>query len=456
MSNQIQFLRSTTPSAAPPATVAPGEPVAILDQVGKVDLYVGDSAGTPVLVNPATTPIGGLTFEYRWNADTTLATAPALGDVKLDGIQTTVVGGTTLSVHETTAPGGDSTPLWAHIKNKDFLVLFEQGGSGGAGGETFTFQASGPAVDMGLYWNIPGAVFRDSGNAIDDNRTTTLNWVQHPDNINTTRGNMVWTNTWPGPATPYTTFDVARDGDFSMVANVATTDRPAPQPSGLPTNDRPGAAAWTYPTNNAVNESGVELTFTLAGVMTLIEAWLPPTGGAKIYAMTITTNGTATRYELNTVGVPEDVWVSVVAGSKFYAAGDVVEIVLETTDGREYVEEVAAVSAPAWATAKGVLRYAGVDQVGDANGYGVRVTFQPYAASADWDFLSYSGSLSPAGGGSDPVVVLDYDAAAVYEVNHLVMEAGYMYRANIDIAVPEAFDPTKWDATTPLDMGTFV
>ena len=42
MSNVIQFLRSDDPLAPLPLTVAPGEPVAVLDHTGKVDFYVGD------------------------------------------------------------------------------------------------------------------------------------------------------------------------------------------------------------------------------------------------------------------------------------------------------------------------------------------------------------------------------------------------------------------------------
>lgn len=186
MANTIQFRRTTTSGGTPPQDAArPGEPLAVLDQTGSVDLYVRDNAGTAVLINPAPTPIGGVEFAYRWNSDQNVATPPASGDVKIDGAQDPLGSPTasTMSIHNTTRLGTNTDPFWPLVKAGDYIGLFESGGGGGSGGETFYWEVTGAPVDQGTYWDVPGATAFWQGNDIDNNRPTSVFWIQNPANL---------------------------------------------------------------------------------------------------------------------------------------------------------------------------------------------------------------------------------------------------------------------------------
>lgn len=177
--NIIKHKRTVTPGAAPPATIEQGELFAVLDQLGAVDLYMGDQAGTPVLLNPAPTPVGGVTFDYIWDSAITVSD-PGIGGVKLNGTQSVGGTATTLSVNYSTRNGNDFTGFWiTNVNVGDVIGLFEQGGGGGAGGETVYWEVTG-FVDRISWGEFTGRVAFYGGNDIDNNRDTLVFFIPAP------------------------------------------------------------------------------------------------------------------------------------------------------------------------------------------------------------------------------------------------------------------------------------
>lgn len=58
----------------------------------------------------------------------------------------------------------------------------------------------------------------------------------------------------------------------------------------------------------------------------------------------------------------------------------------------QYVELPGGAPAVTWGTVTGFLQYDGVDQGGDANGYGVDIYFDEATISPDWEFMAFTGT----------------------------------------------------------------
>ena len=87
-------------------------------------------------------------------------------------------------------------------------------------------------------------------------------------------GMMKWRNTYtPGQ---YYQHDVVRDGEWTMVANKDTTDRPAPQPLQDPQWTIPDAPAWTPGAHLGVVYSGQRYQFgNVGGWWQGVRVWAP-------------------------------------------------------------------------------------------------------------------------------------------------------------------------------------
>ncbi len=177
MASKIRFHRTVTQSNPPPV-LEPGEPAVILDQVGKADFYIGDSSGNPVLINPAPTPIGGISFDYRWDNDTSISD-PNDGNIKMNGDQDPTGGSpaTVISVSYITRQGNDFTTLWQNLQVGDIIGIFE--GNSGAQGEILYWEVDG-VTDNGTWAQIDGSVVFYGGNDIDNNRRTTVFFIADP------------------------------------------------------------------------------------------------------------------------------------------------------------------------------------------------------------------------------------------------------------------------------------
>jgi hypothetical protein len=212
------------------------------------------------------------------------------------------------------------------------------------------------------------------------------------------QGVMVWV--------PYTTTgqafavqNLTRDGDWTMVANKATTTRPAPQPSG---NEEDLLPVWTPNTPNA------RLTYTVYNEWTISTAgWidqygvdiLPQNTGAT-HTITLTVNGVV---KSSFTAVPS------AAGSYWHditpivvLSGAVLRVTLQVTlvgNNQMFWHE----SAGLFATPPVYCSLAVGSKDGAAAGttaYGCHLRFIPGAASPDWDIVAFGGEASAGGGGA--------------------------------------------------------
>ena len=320
MGNRVQFKRRTS-SGTPPATLTPGEPIAVLDQAGRVDLYVGDATGATVLINPAPTPIGGVELSYTWDSNQAIS-APAPGDVKINGDQSgTPTVATTMSISNVTTLGTDASAIFNNLRAGDFLGLFEQGGGGGAGGETFYWQVSGPAVDNTTWFEIPGSVQFYGGNDIDNNRPTSVFLINDP-----TRSAMVWQREWDPAVLLYSKDDVVRDGSWTMIANTETSQRPAPQPVGNPTAFYTGASPTRAATVKSVTY-GTRYQFTTPKLVDRLRAYVV-TGNDYVVYLIEDPGGTDVIREIISFTARQTGWVDLNLAPAVFNANAIFELVV--------------------------------------------------------------------------------------------------------------------------------
>lgn len=106
---------------------------------------------------------------------------------------------------------------------------------------------------------------------------------------------LTWKNEWsPGE---YNQNDVVRDGDWTMVANKITSDPPAPEPVGNPTNLLPVSPVWTAESyagaavSSGIRVYGIPSTYQIGQ----FKAWIPDTSLGTAYRITMLNNLTGER-----------------------------------------------------------------------------------------------------------------------------------------------------------------
>jgi hypothetical protein len=208
---------------------------------------------------------------------------------------------------------------------------------------------------------------------------------------------------------PYTTLgqsflnqDLTRDGDWTMVANKNTTDRPAPQPDPTKPEDDL-LPAWTPATASA------HATYTVYNEWTVnTPGWIDQYGG-EVLAQNLNFQHTIT---LMVNGVVKDTFTSVPVNVGLYwhnvtpllvASGAVVRVtvkVTQPTSGNPLVYWVQSVGL--FATAPTYCSLAVGAKDGAAAGttaYGCHCMFIPGTFSPDWDVVAFGGSAAAGGGG---------------------------------------------------------
>jgi hypothetical protein len=203
---------------------------------------------------------------------------------------------------------------------------------------------------------------------------------------------------YTGPPQSFSPRDMTRDGDWTMIANKSTSDRPAPQETGAEEDLLP---AWTPTQQNA------RATYTLYNEWTLNQGgWINQYGvdalaqnvGAA-HAVTLTVNGTTRdtfSYTPNAAGQFLQDITPIVATS-----GTVLRVTLQVTqvaNNLMYWEQQTGL----FATAPTYCSLAVGSKDGAAAGttaYGCHLMFIPGAASPDWDIVAYGGSAAGGGGG---------------------------------------------------------
>lgn len=142
---------------------------------------------------------------------------------------------------------------------------------------------------------------------------------------------MRWLGVWDSLQS-YEHYDVVTDEGWLMIANKATTDRPAPQSSGPPTYDLPEAPGWTYNSFLGVAWAGHEYTITQGGWIKAIEIWAPELTVDTNYRVLLINNTDPANPIVTQIEEPvllENAWTTVTIGRHVAAAGEVYGVILD-------------------------------------------------------------------------------------------------------------------------------
>jgi hypothetical protein len=276
----------------------------------------------------------------------------------------------------------------------DLLNSLSSGGGGGSATITLTGDVTGTGTGT-----VPTTTVKLHGHSVSP-ATPTINQV------------LEWTGSAWTPATltfgqmtwvPYTTFgqsfvtqNLTRDGDWTMVANTSTTDRPAPQSTGPEVDLLP---AWTPNRQGAI------------GTLTIYNEWTINTGGwIDQYGTDIIRQnvGDTHTITLSVNGSIRDTFTAVAANEGIYwhditpivvATGSVIRVTLQisATGSNSWYEQVGLFTTPPvyCSLARGSLNGA----VAGTTAYGCHLLFTPGAASPNWDIVAFGGE-SAGGSGS--------------------------------------------------------
>jgi hypothetical protein len=219
------------------------------------------------------------------------------------------------------------------------------------------------------------------------------------------RQNSGWTNTddiyltwvpYTGPPQSFTKADVTRDGDWTMVSNKATSDRPAPQPSGAELDLLP---AWTPATSSA------PATYTVYNEWTVNTAGWVDQYGVDILAQN---TGASHVIMLRVNGVVKDTFTATPNTTGIYWH-DITPIVVPSGAVLRVTLQISRSGSNSWYQQTGLFATPpvycslaqGVKDAGAAGttAYGCHLLFTPGAASPDWDVVAYGGEAAGGGGG---------------------------------------------------------
>src|SRR6516162_6340545 len=278
-------------------------------------------------------------------------------------------------------------------------VLWDGGaGGGGGGGMSIGGAIVGGTPNTALFVGPTGVLAQTtvpttSGQVMTCNGST---WVPTAGST----GQMTWV--------PYTTLgqsflpqNMTRDGDWTMVANTTTTDRPAPQPSGSEEDLLP---AWTPNRRNAV------------GALTIYNEWTVNTGGwIDQYGVDIIRQnvGDTHTISLSVNGSIRDTFTAVAANEGIYwhdilpivvATGSVLRVTLQisATGSNSWFEQVGLFATPPTYCSLAVGSLNGA--AGGTTAYNCHLLFTPGTVSPNWDIVAYSGQAGGGGGGGpEPV-----------------------------------------------------
>jgi len=205
---------------------------------------------------------------------------------------------------------------------------------------------------------------------------------------------------YTGPPQSFANRDLTRDGDWTMVANKATSDRPAPQQSGSEEDLLP---AWT------------PVTQSLRASYTVYNEWTINSGGwIDQYGMDVLSQNAGAVHTLTLYvnGAVKDTFTSTPNIAQIYihnitplvvSSGAVIRVKLQ-------VEQISN-NLMYWVQQAGLFAtppiYCSLAQ-GSKDGatagttaYGCHLLFIPATFSPDWDVIAYGGMAAGAGGGGD-------------------------------------------------------
>src|SRR6516164_3258095 len=308
-----------------------------------------------------------------------------------------VLPGQQISIQRTT---GEIDATW-YERLRAMLDQLNSVTGGGGGGAAITLTGDVTGSGTGTVATTTGKLQGHSVSATAPTLNQVLEWTGSAWTPNTLNfGQMTWV--------PYTTLgqsfvaqNLTRDGDWTMVANTATTDRPAPQPSGAEEDLLP---AWTPNRQSAVGALIIynEWTVNSAGWIDQYGVDIIRQNVGDTHAITLSVNGSV-----------RDTFTAVAANEGIYWH-DILPIVVATGSVLRVTLQISATGSNSWFEQVGLFAAAPVycsSAVGSLNGaaggttaYNCHLRFTPGAASPNWDIVSYSGQASGGGGGGpEPV-----------------------------------------------------
>jgi hypothetical protein len=273
---------------------------------------------------------------------------------------------------------------------------------GGGGGASITLTGDVTGSGSGTVATTAGKL---QGHAVSSTAPTlnqVLEWTGTAWTPNTLNfGQMTWV--------PYTTTgqafvaqNLTRDGDWTMVANTATTDRPAPQPTGaeedlLPawTPNRQSAIGalvhyneWTVNTSGWIGQYGIDIIRQNVG---------------DTHAITLSVNGSI-RDSFTAVAANEGIYFHDIAPI-VVASGSVIRVTMQisATGSNSWFEQVGLFATPPiyCSLAQGSLNGAAAG----TTAYGCHLRFTPGTKSPNWDIVAFAGAPGGGqGGGPEPVI----------------------------------------------------
>jgi len=202
---------------------------------------------------------------------------------------------------------------------------------------------------------------------------------------------------YTGPPQSFLSQDMTRDGDWTMVANKNTSDRPAPQASGAEEDLLP---AWVPTTSNA------NASYVVYNEWTLSQSGWIDQYGTDVLSQNINASHVIT---LRVNGVIKDTFTATPTSAGIYWHDITPLLVVSGAVLRVTVQVNQPPNNLYWHQQTGLFATAPIYcslAVGSKDGaaagttaYGCHLLFTPGVASPDWDVVAYGGA---AAGGSGP------------------------------------------------------
>ena len=212
---------------------------------------------------------------------------------------------------------------------------------------------------------------------------------------------------YTGPPQSFLNQDMTRDGDWTMVANKNTSDRPAPQATGteedllppwMPTTQSAPPAytvynEWTINTSGWIDQYGVDV--------------LSQNAGKATHTITLAVNGVTKD---TFTAIPNNAgifWQNITP--LIVLSGNVLRVTAQVSQsGNNFWYQQAGLfaTAPAYCS----LAVGSKDGVtAGTTAYGAHLLFQPGSKSPDWDVVAYGGAAAGGGGSNGDMLKSTYD-----------------------------------------------
>jgi hypothetical protein len=140
-----------------------------------------------------------------------------------------------------------------------------------------------------------------------------------------------WRNVWTQDL--YYKGDMVKDGEWTMIANKDTTDRPAPQPNGDSTTSLPDVPVWdAIDQTVATVSSGQTYTFTVDGWVGGLRVWAPEVAAGDYTFRVVIIDSTNPQVLTRTISDPilsEDVWTILGLTNEIVRSGTILTIIIE-------------------------------------------------------------------------------------------------------------------------------